>query len=371
VNRPVLLLPLLLLASACHKAEPPPQAMPPALVAAGTAAAEDVPHYLDEIGRCVALERVSIQPQVTGRITQIHFADGADLKAGDLLFTIDPRPYKAELAAAEANLAQSKAVADLAKIEFARSKTLLEKKALSQAEFDTSRNAVDVAEARVQQNQAAIDKARIDLDYCTIRSPIDGRAGHRLVDVGNVVTANTGSLLLIQRLDPIYADFTVTENDLPSVQRNMSKGTLHVEARLPDESAPPRTGDLTFVDNAVQDETGTVRLRATLANADHVFWPGQFVRARLILATIKGAVLIPYEATQQSPRGPFVYVIKADSTTELRPVTLGQRQGDRIVVEKGLAAGEKIVLKGHQRIQPGAPVREETPRPQGGESAKP
>jgi len=371
VNRQALLLPLLLLASACHKAEAPPPAMPPALVVAASASAEDVPLYLDEIGRCVALERVSIQPQVTGRITQIHFTDGADLKAGDLLFTIDPRPYRAELAAAQANLAQSKAVLDLAKIEFERSKALLEKKALSQAEFDTSRNAVDVADARVQQNQAAIDKARIDLDYCTIHSPIDGRAGHRLVDVGNVVTANTGSLLLIQRLDPIYADFTVTENDLPAVQRNMARGTLRVEARLPDEAAAPRTGDLTFVDNAVQDETGTVRLRATLANPDHVFWPGQFVRARLILTTVKGAVTIPFEATQQSPRGPFVYVIKSDSNAELRPVTLGQRQGDRVVVEKGLAAGERIVLKGHQRIMPGAPVQEEAPRTQGGESAKP
>jgi multidrug efflux system membrane fusion protein len=361
---------LLLLASACHKAEGPPPAMPPALVVTAVATSTDVPLYLDEIGRCVALERVSIQPQVTGRITQIHFTDGTDLKAGALLFTIDPRPYRAELAAAEANLAQSKAVLDLAKIEFERSKTLIEKKALSQAEFDTSRNAVDVAEARIQQNQAAIDKARIDLDYCTIRSPIDGRAGHRLVDVGNVVAANTGSLLVIQRLDPIYADFTVTENDLPAVQRNMKQGTLHVEARLPDETAAPRTGDLTFVDNAVQDGTGTVRLRATLANADHVFWPGQFVRARLILATIKGAVMIPFEATQQSPRGPFVYVIKEDSSAELRPVTLGQRQGDQVVVEKGLASGEKIVLKGHQRIMPGAKVREEAPKTAAVEEAK-
>lgn len=344
---------------------------PPALVVSSVASAADVPLYLDEIGRCVARERVSIQPQVSGRILEIHFTDGSDVKVGNLLFTIDPRPYRALLAAAEANLAQSKAVLDLAQIEFERSKTLLEKKALSQQEFDTSRNAVSVAEARLQQYQAAIDTARIDLDYCTIRSPIDGRAGQRLVDLGNVVAANTGSLLVIQRLDPIYADFTVTENDLPAVQRNMAQGTLRVEVRLPDDSAPPRTGDLTFLDNAVQDGTGTVRLRATLENKDHQFWPGQFIRARLVLATIKGAVLIPAESTQQFPGGAFVYVIKPDSTAELRPVTLGQHQDGRIVVEKGLAAGERIVLKGHLGIMPGGKVREEAPKTVASEAGKP
>ena len=199
MNRLTLLVPFLLVAAACHKPEAPPAEFPPALVISGVAAAADVPLYLDEIGRCVARERVSIQPQVSGRITQIHFADGADLKTGDLLFTIDPRPYRAQLAAAEANLAQSKAVLDLAKLEFERSKSLLEKKALSQQEFDTSRNAVAVAEARVHQFEAAIDTAKIDLEYCTIHSPIDGRAGQRLVDTGNVVAANSGSLLVIDR----------------------------------------------------------------------------------------------------------------------------------------------------------------------------
>ncbi|HVR83135.1 MAG TPA: efflux RND transporter periplasmic adaptor subunit, partial [Planctomycetota bacterium] len=264
MKRPALLL-LLLVAGSCHKPEAPPVERPPALVVPGTAVAEDVPLYFDEIGRCVAREHVSIQPQVSGRITKIHFTDGADVKTGELLFTIDPRPYQAQLAAAEANLAQAKAGADLSKLEFDRSKILLEKKALSQQEFDSSRNALEVAEARIQQVQAAIDTAKLDLDYCSIRSPIDGRAGQRLVDMGNVVAANAGSLLVIQRLDPIYADFTVTENDLPEVQKHMAKGSLRVEVCLPDDAGATRTGDLTFIDNAVQDGTGTVRLRATLA----------------------------------------------------------------------------------------------------------
>ncbi len=361
MSRTPLIAALFALAAGCHKAEPPPSEPPPARIVAGTAVAEDVPLYLDEIGRCVARERVSIQPQVSGRITQIHFADGADLKTGDLLFTIDPRPYQAQLAAAEATLTQSKAVLELATLEFNRSKTLLEKKALSQQEFDTARNAVTVAEARIKLNQAAIDTVKIDLDYCALRSPIDGRAGQRLVDMGNVVSANGGSLLVIQRLDPIYAEFTVTENDLPSVQKNMAAGTLKVEVRLPDDPAASRTGDLTFLDNAVADGTGTVRLRATLANADHRFWPGQFIRARLLLASLKGAVLIPTEATQMAPTGPFVYVVKGTEPPELRPVTLGQRQGERVVVLKGLAAGERIVTKGHLGIMPGRKVQEETP----------
>lgn len=371
MNRSAPLLLALALAAGCHKPPPPAQAMPPARVVPGTAVAEDVPLYLDEIGRCIAREKVSIQPQVSGRITQIHFADGADVKKGDPLFTIEPRPYQAMVSAADANLAQSKAVHALAKLEFDRSTTLLDKKALSQQEFDTSKNAVAVAEARILQYQAALETAKIDLDYCSIKSPIDGRTGHRLVDLGNVVAANSGSLLVIQRLDPIYADFTVTENNLPSVQQHLGKGGLRVEARLPGDAAEPRIGDLTFLDNAVHEGTGTVRLRATLANADRRFWPGQFIRARLILAVLKGSVLIPAEATQLSPAGPFVYVIKEDLTAELRPVTLGQRQGSRIVVDKGLAAGERIVVQGHLGVMPGGKVDPDAPKAPVAEHAKP
>jgi multidrug efflux system membrane fusion protein len=371
VNRTPWIAALLALVAGCHKSEAQAPVMPAPKVITTRAVAEDAPLYLDEIGRCTARERVSIQPQVSGRITQIQFTDGADVKAGAPLFTIDPRPYQAHVAAAEATLAQSKAVAELAKLEFDRAKTLLDKKAMSQQEFDTAKNAVAVAESRILQNQAALEAARIDLDYCTIKSPIDGRAGQRLVDLGNVVAANTGSLLVIQRLDPIYADFTVTENSLPSVQRNVAKGTLKVEVRLPDDPEAPRSGDLTFLDNAVQQATGTVGMRATITNEDRRFWPGQFVRVRLILATIKGAVMIPAAATQLSPTGPFVYVIKDDSTAELRPVTLGQHQGARVVVEKGLAAGERIVMQGHMGIRPEAKVQAEDAKPAPGESAKP
>jgi multidrug efflux system membrane fusion protein len=177
------------------------------------------------------------------------------------------------------------------------------------------------------------------------------------VDVGNVVEANKGPLLVIQRLDPIYADFTITENDLTSVQRNMEQGTLKVEVRLPDEAGDPRPGELTFLDNAVQDGTGTVKLRATVPNGDQRFWPGRFVKVRLVLSTIKDAVLVPASAPQTSAKGQFVYVVKDDSTAEMRPVTLGQRHEDRVVVAQGLAAGERVVIEGQMAVMPGGKVR--------------
>jgi len=184
--------------------------------------------------------------------------------------------------------------------------------------------------------------------------------------VGNIVQANTTALLSIQRVDPIYADFTVTEQDLPKVRQQMSRGALKTLVRLPsDTDATARSGSLTFLDNAVQNATGTINLRATVANADHHFWPGEFVNVRLILATEANAVLIPNEATQISQRGPFVYVVHADNTAELRPVTLGQRQGDDVVVSSGVAAGERVVLTGQLAIIPGGPVVVAPPAPAG------
>ena len=349
---------ILVVLTGCEKKAPASFERPPAPVVVATAVTQDVPNYLDAIGKFVAREVVSIQPQVSGRITQIHFNDGADLKVGQVLFTIDPRPYQAQLGMAEANLAQAKAALELAKINFDRVASVTDPRAVSRQDHDTKKNAVDVAEAQVKQNQAALENARLNLEYCTIRSPINGRAGQRLVDLGNVVTANSSSLLVIQRLDPIYADFTITEKDLTAVQRNMTRGTLKVEASLPNEpDKSRRDGQLTFLDNSVQDGTGTVKLRATIANNDRRFWPGRFVNIRLILGTRQNAVLIPAEAPQRSAKGPFVYVVKQDSTAELRPVTVGQRQGDLIVIDKGVNSGERVVVNGHLGVTPGGKIR--------------
>ncbi len=321
-----------------------------------------MPVYIDAVGKTVAREVVSIHPQVSGRITQIHFADGVQIKKGQLLFTIDMRPYQATLHSAEATLAQRKAELGLAETEFKRLEGLVEAKAVSQSDYDTKKNALEVAKAQVQQSQAALETARLNLDYCSIHSPIDGRAGKRLVDIGNVVKPeNDDPLLVIQRLNPIYAGFTITENDLSAVQENVARGDLKAQVRLPDD-AGARDGELSFVDNAVQEGTGTVKLRATLQNEDEHFWPGRFVNVRLVLSTIRSAVLVPATATQLSPNGPYVYVVKDDSTAEMRPVTTGQRQGDLVVISQGVKAGEQIVTSGQLSVTPGGKVRvEEAP----------
>ena len=332
--------------------------IPASLVTVAPATAQDVPVYLDEIGKSAALESVTVTPQVAGRITERHFEDGAELKKGQLLFVIDPRPFQAQLDSAQASLAQANAAMDLAKSQFERYSELVETKAISKQDYDTKKNAVDLDQAQIESAQAALETAKLNLEYCYIHSPIEGRAGARLVDIGNVVQANTTSLLLIQRIDPIYADFTITEGDLPGVQKQMHRGTLKAMVRIPsDPENHGHAGEVTFLDNAVQNGTGTVNLRATIPNSDRHFWPGEFVDVRLVLATEKQAVLIPNQATQVSQQGPFVYVVKGDDTVELRLVTLGQRQGDDVVVVGGVAAGERVVVTGQMTLSPGAKVR--------------
>jgi multidrug efflux system membrane fusion protein len=346
--------------------------MPPPLVTVATAVARDVPVYLDEIGRNGAFESVTVTPQIAGRIVERHFVDGADLKKDELLFTIDPRPYQAALDSAQAQLAQSKAALDLANSQLKMYASIAGTKAVSQLDYETKQNSVEVDKAQVQAAEAAVENAKLNLDYCYIRSPIDGRAGARLVDVGNVVQANSTALLSIQHLDPIYADFTITERDLPQVRQEMAQGTMKTLVRIP--SDPPnsgRSGMLTFLDNSVQNATGTVNLRATVPNPDHHFWPGQFVDVTLILSTARSAVLVPNQATQLSQQGTFVYVVKQDDTADLRPVTLGQRQGDDVVVTSGVAAGERVVVTGQMTVRPAGKVRIDTGAPGGNSSGMP
>ena len=370
---------------------------PPAPVSVAPAVAQDVSNYLDALGKIVARETVSIQPQVSGRITQIHFTDGANVKKGQMLFTIDTRPFEASLQQAQANLARDIALKKQAESNLAREvarekwgraqveryRTLVEQGVVPKeqyeqlrAEYDSllanseaARAVVRSADETIKVDNAAIETAKVQLSYCFIKSPIDGRAGQRLVDIGNVVNPGGGSgnsdssnkLLVIERIDPIYADFTISQNSLSAVQQEMRQGTLTAEVRLPDAVNDPVTGQLTFVDNAVQDQTGQVTLRATLPNPDHRFWPGRFVNIRLVLSTIPGAVLVPASAPQMSANGSYVYVVKADSTAEQRQVSLGQRQGDLIVVEKGVAAGEQIVTNGQLGVTPGGKVHVQQP----------
>ena len=329
---------------------------PPAPVTVVPATVRDVPIYLAEIGRAAAIETVNVQPQVGGRVMEIHFKDGQDVKKNDPLVTIDKRWYDANVAESQAMVLQRTAELGLAKQEFERVKTLIAKNAISKQEFDLRESQVAVADAQVKAAQAAVETAKLSLEYCNIKSPIDGRTGQRLVDVGNIVRANQDTLVVIQRLTPVYVDFTTAEHNLQMVRQHMKDGSLRTEVRLPGDTQPPATGELTFLDTMVQQGTGTIKLRATLENKDRRFWAGQFVEVRLILQVKKDAVLVPQPAVQIGQQGPYVYVVKEDATAELRPVQQGQRQGELVVINSGVNAGERVVTTGHMGVMPGGKV---------------
>jgi membrane fusion protein, multidrug efflux system len=312
---------------------------------------KDVPLYLDEIGTCAAYETVQVPAQVTGVIIGRHFQDGSEVKKGDLLFTIDPRPYQAALD-------QAKAQAALDQVTLKRQEDLRRRNVIAQQDYDT-------ALANAQKSQAATEAAQVNYDYCFIKSPIIGRIGLRNVDVGNLVGPSTGALVTIQGLDPIYTDFTVAENDLPLVRKYLGGPNVKVETYLADGSITPRVGDLYFMDYAVQPGSGTVKARGVTPNPDRALWPSEFVLVRFILDTLKDAALVPSQAVQISQAGPFVFVVKSDNTVELRSVTPGQRQqGDLTVIENGVKPNETVVVTGQLALSPGAKIAPQPYAPQ-------
>src|SRR5437868_7623532 len=320
---------------------------------------KDAPLYLDEIGTCAAYETVQVQAQVTGKILARHFQDGADVKKGDLLFTIDPAPFQAALD-------QAKAQAALDQVTMKRQADLRAKGVNAPQDYDT-------AVANAQKSQAAAEAAQVNFDYCYIKSPINGRVGLRNVDIGNLVGPISPSLVTIQGLDPIYTDFTVAETDLALVRKYLGGPNIKVQTYSPDDKIPPRLGDLYFIDTAVQPGSGTVKARGVTPNPDHAFWPSEFVRVRFILDTIKDARLVPSQAVQISQSGPFIFVMKSDNSVDLRPVKPGQRQdGDLMVVESGIQPDETVVVTGQLALAPGSKVDPKpygTANPPGGQSA--
>ncbi|HYJ04760.1 MAG TPA: efflux RND transporter periplasmic adaptor subunit [Chthoniobacterales bacterium] len=322
--------------------EKTPARPPPRPVAAAKVITQDVPLYIDEIGTCAAFETVQVQAQVNGQIIAREFKDGDDVKKGDLLFRIDPRPYEAALAHAQADLALNQA--NLKRQETLRSQNV------------TAGQELDTAKANAQKAEAAVKAAQVNLDHCYIKSPIDGRVGLRNIDVGNVVGPGSPALVMIQGMDPIYTDFTVAEPDLPLVRRYLNGEKLKVLTDAEDDDLPPREGELTFIDNSLQPGTGTIKARAITPNPDRALWPSQFVHARLILETLKDSKLVPSSAVQIGQNGPYVFVVKEDSTLELRQVRPGQRHGDLTVVTEGVKEGERVVVSGQLQLAPGAKV---------------
>ena len=301
-----------------------------------------------------------MQAQVSGQIISREFQDGADVKKGDLLFTIDPRPYQAALDQAKGQLAQAQSQLVLDQITLKRQQELRARGVNAPQDLDVAQGTFNNDKDKVQAAQAAVDAAQVNLDYCTIGSPIDGRAGLRTVDVGNVISGgNAGGVVLlsIDRFDQIYTDFTVAEPDIALVRHYLGNPNMKVQTDSPNDDQPPRLGDLYFIDNVVQPGSGTVKARGITPNPDRSLWPGEFVRVRFILDQIKDAKLVPAQAVQISQRGPFIFVLKQDNTVDQRPVRPGQRQdGDMMVIEDGVKLGETVVVTGQLALAPGTKV---------------
>ena len=325
-----------------EKKSPPPAPRP---VDTAKVMQKDVPLYLDEIGTCAANESVQVQAQVSGQIVSRNFKDGAYVKKGELLFMIDQRPYQAVL--------------DSAKADHMLAEANLQRQLELKAKNVTATQDLDTARANAMRAQAAVDAAQVNLDYCSIRSPINGRAGLRRVDVGNTVSAGSGGAVLVQidNFDPIYTDFTIAEPDIPLVRQYLNGPNLKVLTDAEGDKFPPREGHLYFIANTVQEGTGTVQARAITANPDHALWPEQFVHVRLILDTIKNARLVPNSAVQIGQNGPYIFIVKKDSTLELRQVKVGQKQdGELTVIKEGVQPGETVVTSGQLQLAPGTKV---------------
>jgi len=326
-------------------------------VTVASATREDVPIQVQAIGWAEAYATVTIRPQVEGQLTEIHFTEGQQVKIGDLLFTIDPRPFVAALRLSEANLLKDQALAQDAEREANRVTDLFTKNMAADRERDQARANSDAVRAQVQADQAAVENAKLRLEYCTIRSPIDGRAGARLVDVGNIVEANKTALVTVNQISPIFVTFSVAERHLSLIKQQMQAAPLAVEARFADEAGDPIIGRLAFVDNQVDTLTGMVRLKAAFPNEDHRLWPGRFVNVALTISKQQDAVVVPTSAVQTGQRGTFVFIVRADSTVEMRPVSVGANVHERTVLSEGVLAGEVVVTDGQLRLTPGVKVR--------------
>ena len=327
----------------------------PVPVVAGAVQKRDVPIYLDGIGTVQAYNTVTVHPQISGILTQVAFREGQDVKKGDLLAVIDPRPYQATLDGAIAKKNEDLAQLNNAKVLLGRDTDLFKKGALDNQTYDTQRFLADQLDATVKADQAAIDSAQTQLSYTQITAPFDGRCGIRLVDQGNLVTP-TSSLVVITQLKPISVLFTLPQQDVLDVNEAFAKGPLIVIALDSTQSKPLENGTLTVVDNQINTTTGTIQLKADFPNQNLRLWPGQFVNARLLVSTRPSGLIVPASVIQRGPEGTYAYVITANKTVEMRPVKVAQIDGGQALIDSGLQVGEQVVVDGQYKLQPGARV---------------
>jgi multidrug efflux system membrane fusion protein len=322
-----------------------------------TAVQKAVPLQIRAVGNVEAFSTVSVKSQVTGVLNQAHFKEGQDVKKGQLLFTIDPRPLEAALKQAEANLARDSAQLRNMREQVRRYAELVEKQYVSREQYDQIKTNADAAEAVVNADKAAVENAKVQLSYCYIYSPVNGRVGSLLVNEGNLVRVNDGApLVVINQINPIYVTFAVPEQHLADLKRHSAKGALSIDASFASDEGRPEQGKLDFIDNAVDRATGTVKLKGVFSNSERRLWPGQFVNVALTLTTQPDAVVIPSEAIQVGQDGQHVFVLKEDNRVEMRPVTLARTDEGEAIISKGLSPGEQVVREGQFLLGPGSRV---------------
>ncbi len=339
---------------------------PPAAIAVDTAAVgrSDVPIYLEGLGTVQAFYTVTVTARVDGEIQKIGFTEGQTVHKGDLLAQIDPRPNQAAYEQALATRAKDAAMLANAKRDLDRYILLQPQDLASKQTVDTARANVDQLTAQVQVDQAAVDNARTQLDYTRITSPIEGRTGIRLIDPGNIVrAAGTAGIVVVTQVQPISVVFTLPEEDLPAVGAALAAGSVPVTTVSRDGNTVLDEGTLSLIDNEIDQGTGTARLKATFSNKRNTLWPGQYVNARVLVRTERSVLTVPSSAVQLGPNGPFTYVVKSDSTVEVRPLELGAESGGLTVISKGIALNERVVTSNQYRLQAGVRVRANTAGP--------
>ncbi len=354
------LLLLVFFSSACSNDKSRKSVSPPIPVTVSTAIQKTVPVQLRAIGNVQAYSTVTVKSKVGGELVRVHFTEGQDVKRGDPLFTIDPRPYESALKLAEANLQRDLAQAKHAQEDARRYESLIQKGVVPQQQFDKFRTDADALEATVLADRAAVENAKIQLGYCFIRSPIDGRTGSLIVQQGNIIKAEDISLVVINQIVPIDVAFSVPEQFLSEIKKYMTSGKLGVDALVPMNEERPERGVISFVDNTVDSQTGTIRLKGTFANRDRKLWPGQFVNVVLTLTTEPNSIVVPSQAIQTGQEGQYIFVVKEDLSVESRPVVPGRSINNETVVKKGLNPDEKVVTDGQLRLYPGAKVEIKT-----------
>jgi membrane fusion protein, multidrug efflux system len=319
----------------------------------------DVPVYLEGLGTVQAFYTVTVTARVDGELEKIAFTEGQTVKKGDLLAQIDPRPNQAAYEQAVATKAKDAAMLGNAKRDFDRYTLLQPQDLASKQTVDTAHALVDQLTAQVQVDQALVDNAHTQLDYTRITSPINGRTGIRLIDPGNIVrAASTTGIVVVTQVQPISVIFTLPEEDLGAIGAAMAAGTVEVTTVARDGGAELDKGTLTLIDNEIDQPTGTAKLKATFGNLHNTLWPGQFVNARVLVRTERNALTLPTPAVQLGPNGPFTYVVKSDSTVEVRPLKIGEESGGLTVIKDGLALNERVVTSNQYRLQAGVHVRD-------------